>query len=158
MQALVVPFASLCMAAALACLPTQGVVAQSARSGERPGQIPVLPPDLSYPEARTRMMNAGFQPMGFSVTWQQAQERCGSRPEICLTYPEAEACASTGMSPCRMVFLGPGGGAVAIITGGEEMARLSVATVFPIRGQEAADLHAMARGSRSLYMPGPPSR
>jgi hypothetical protein len=104
------------------------------------------------------MMNAGFQPMGFTATWRQAEERCGMRAEVCLTYPETEACSSTGMSPCRMVFLGPGGTAVAIVTGGEELAHLGVRTVFPIRGREAAELHAMARGSRSLYSPGSPSR
>jgi hypothetical protein len=69
----------------------------------------------SYDKVRNAMVKAGYKPLP------DIAERaifCDASPSQCEPYPEAEACAGTGLAPCIMVW-SKGRGGVKIYTQGE---------------------------------------
>lgn len=88
--------------------------------------LPALRQGTPYAQARADLVRAGHRP----IPSREGLDRCGSREEICRAYPEAEACAGTGRAPCSFTWRTPQGGAFAVTTLGEELARLSVNRVI----------------------------
>ena len=86
---------------------------------------------MPYAAARAALINAGFRPVTFPKVEDEEEDdgRCGYRPKICQTYPEAESCSDTGFAQCSFAFTGGPNVVVRITTGGEEMERLYVMEV-----------------------------
>ena len=103
---------------------------QPAATQQQRPNLPEIRLHAPYAAARAAMIRAGFRPVEFAKPTPEEEQdgtgRCGSRPGICRAYPEAEACASTGVGECSFVFLGGRDTVVRIAAAGEELADLVV--------------------------------
>src|SRR5919199_5675037 len=105
-------------------------VAQSQRPPQQP-KLPTIHKNTPYAAARVALIKAGFRPVTFPKVEDEEEDggRCGYRPKICQTYPEAETCSDTGFAQCSFVFAGRPNVVIRIITGGEELEKLYVMAV-----------------------------
>lgn len=84
-----------------------------------------LKKDMPYVQARLTLLSAGWSPSPQEPA-QSAEQRCGTRVEICGAYPETEACSGTGMGFCAFRFRNARGNILAITTTGERLGDLTV--------------------------------
>lgn len=85
--------------------------------------LPTLKQGSLYASARMSLMKQGYSP----VRSDGSGCRFG-REDVCKAYPEAEACAGTGLGNCLFVWR-RGKQRIEVMTIGEEPDRLTVARV-----------------------------
>ena len=100
----------------------------SAADAQQQPKLPTFRKNMPYADARAAMIKAGFHPVAFPRVEDEDESsgRCGSRGFICDAYPEAEACADTGIGQCSFVFAAGPNTVVRITTGGGELEGLVV--------------------------------
>lgn len=78
---------------------------------------------MEYGVAREHLVSSGWQPVRYP--WQD--RGCGlGREDVCDAFPEAEACAGTGLANCRFTFLDHNRRQLILTTIGEGADELSL--------------------------------
>ena len=85
--------------------------------------LPTLKKETPYTSARAALLRQGYRP----VRSDGSGCRFG-REDVCKAYPEAEACAGTGLGNCLFVWR-RGKQIIEVMTIGEEVRRFTVARV-----------------------------
>lgn len=99
------------------------VIWAAAPSFAQAANLPTLKQGALYASVRMSLMNQGYSP----VRGDGSGCRFG-RDDVCKAYPEAEACAGTGLGECLFVWR-RGKRIIEVTTIGEEPKRLTVARV-----------------------------